>query len=469
MRNHATASWRRLLFETSLGINGPWMPRLEQLRRWQDLGEEGARKLSEERLARILEHAARHVPYYRDLFRDHGLVSGGRVRVGALTEIPCLDRATLRREFDRLHSDDLARRSWKLNATGGSTGEPVRFIQDRESDAWRTAVELLFDEWLGLRLGMRRVVLWGSVRDLVAGRETLKVRFYRWRRNESWLNSFRMTPAQMRAFAERINEWRPAHILGYADSLYEFSRFLEHSGLTVHAPDSIMSSAGTLPPHHRETIERVFRAPVFNRYAAREFGGIAGEDGAHDGMVVAAPDKYVEVLRPDGSPAGPREEGELAITSLTNYAMPLIRYRIGDRGCLAERRSAGTGWPVLTQVTGRITDTFVRPDGGVVSSLYFIHLVGVVLSARWIRRFQVIQEDPSLIVVLLVLEPPLTESSPEFVLGTREVADKIRVVMGETCAVEFQVRDDIPADPSGKYRYAISRVARPLGRDSDCR
>jgi phenylacetate-CoA ligase len=450
--------FRRLLFETSLGWKRPWKRDLEQLRTWQSLGEEGTRKLQEQLLQQLLEHAARHVPYYRGLFRAHGLLRGDRVRIGALAEIPCLDRSTLRREFDRLRSDDLARRSWFVNGTGGSTGEPVRFIQDRESGLWRTAVEHLFDEWLGVAFGTRRVRLWGSEHDLLVGRETLKRRLYGWRRNEISLNSFRMTPAQMRTYARRINQWRPGHIVGYSDSLYEFSRFAERSGLTLHSPDSVMSSSGTLLPHLRETIGRVFRAPVFNRYAAREFGGIASEDSTHDGMVVP-PDKCVEILRPDGSPAGPLQEGEVVITSLTNFAMPLIRYRIGDLACLAERRCARTGWPVLAQVTGRVTDTFVRLDGGVASSLYFIHLVGVVLKAGWIRRFQVVQDEPARIVVHLVLEPPCTESSPEFLLHTRELAEKIRLAMGEDCAVEFRVREEIPAEPSGKFRYAISRVA----------
>jgi hypothetical protein len=102
----------------------------------------------------------------------------------------------------------------------------------------------------------------------------------------------------------------------------------------------------------------------------------------------------------------------------------------------------------------------VRSDGGVVSSLYFIHLVGVVLSAGWIRRFQVIQEEPSRIIVNLVLESPFTESSPDFILGSRELTDKIRLVMGQDCGVEFQVREEIPTEASGKFRYAISRVAR---------
>ncbi len=87
-------------------------------------------------------------------------------------------------------------------------------------------------------------------------------------------------------------------------------------------------------------------------------------------------------------------------------------------------------------------------------------MIGAVLQATWIRKVQIEQEDLARVVVHLVLEPPVNESHPEFVEGTRWLAETIRLVMGEECAVLFRVRDDIPAEPSGKYRYTISRVAR---------
>ncbi len=347
--------FRRILYETSLGLMGSWKPHLRDLRRWQSLGPEGPwKQVQDHLLERLLDHAARHVPYYRDLFRQHDLLevgrdgSEGRVRIAALTDIPCLDRATLRREFERLRCDDLDRRRWWLNGTGGSTGDPVRFVQDHEEGMWRAAVELLFDEWAGVPFGARRVRLAGSERDLrpppvlrgsavrrfpsesVGRWRRFKHRAYEWRRNEIVLNAFRMTPEQMRSHVERIDRWRPQHVAGYADSLYELACFIERSGRTVHSPDSIMSSSGLLLPDMRETVERVFRAPVFDRYAAREFGAFAAERRGQAGMVVA-PVRLVEILRPDGTPAGPREEGEVVVTSLTSYAMPLIRYRIGDR------------------------------------------------------------------------------------------------------------------------------------------
>ena len=93
-----------------------------------------------------------------------------------------------------------------------------------------------------------------------------------------------------------------------------------------------MVTAGTLFEPIRQTIESVFQAPVFNRYGSREVGDIACECEAHSGLHVALPTQFVEILRPDGTAAGPGEIGEIVVTSLTNFAMPLIRYRIGIVG-----------------------------------------------------------------------------------------------------------------------------------------
>jgi phenylacetate-CoA ligase len=66
---------------------------------------------------------------------------------------------------------------------------------------------------------------------------------------------------------------------------------------------------------------------------------------------VAAPLHYVEILRDDGSPAAVGEQGEVVVTSLVNYAMPHIRYRIGDVACWSDRNcECGRHWPLLSEV-----------------------------------------------------------------------------------------------------------------------
>jgi len=433
---------------------------LDFLRRAESLTEKQIQKLQEERLRALLRHAYENVPYYRRQIESLGglQVVESRDVKSFLSELPLLTKTTVREFREDLKSQDLKSRKWFYNTSGGSTGEPVRLIQDSVFYEYGQAVKRLYDLWTGYRVGMPKVVLWGSERDLFLGRESLKIRFGRWLRNEYWLNAFRMGPSEMRKYLRLINTVRPVQILAYAEAAYELARFAEREGLKVYPPRAVMTSAGTLYTYMRETIQRVFGAPVFNRYGSREVGDIACECEAHEGLHICPVTHYVEILREDGTPARPGEVGEVVVTSLTNYAMPLIRYRIGDMAVWAEEKcSCGRAWPLLKTVTGRVTDTFVTKDGTRVHGEFFTHLV---YFRDWIRKFQFIQEDYNLIVLLVVPSCRFEEAKDIIKHEHRDLEKKIQIVMGESCRLEIKLVDDIPPSPSGKYRYTVSKVAK---------
>jgi phenylacetate-CoA ligase len=193
-------------------------------------------------------------------------------------------------------------------------------------------------------------------------------------------------------------------IRAYVESIHELARFIEARGLQVHSPRAISTAAGTLHPAVRELVERVFRAPVFDHYGSRETNGIAGECDHHQGLHVSALTYRFELLRADGTPCGPGELGEVVLTSLVNYAMPLIRYRIGDMAEWAEQPcSCGRAWPLLRAVQGRVTDNFVAGDGTLVHGAYFRHLF---FFRDWIRKFQIVQEAQDRVRFRIVLRTP---------------------------------------------------------------
>lgn len=431
------------------------------LERWQWLAPQEHMALVEQRLADLLRHASTHVPYYRDLFREVGLVDAtGKPIRERFAALPLLDRGTVRVQFDRLVADDHVRRGCTLDTTGGSTGEPVRFLRDRETVDWHNALSILFDAWSGYSLCEPRIWLWGSERDLFVGRETWKTRFSRWMRNEIWLNAFRMTPEQMRQYARIIAVQRPVQVHAYVNCAYELARFAQREQLSLGHPKCVMLGAGTVTAEIRQTVESAFGAPVFNRYGSRDAGNIACECDRHGGLHVAMPAVYLEVLRPDGTPVLPGETGEIVVTLLTNFAMPFIRYRIGDIGAWATKPcSCGRSWPLLQEVSGRVTDVFLKRDGGVVLPEYLIHLVGVVLNTGWIDKYQVVQEDYDRVRVRICpMDPSLSPADRQ--VETDAIADRIRMVMGQDCAVQIDFVDNIPPEPSGKYRYTISHVPR---------
>jgi phenylacetate-CoA ligase len=442
---------RGSLLSLPLRFAGKTLAFFSQLDKIQSASAAQVMAVQEQRLVDLLRHAAENVPYYGEMLNAYEPFTMERFR-----EIPLLDKALMRANLDSLQSRDLNARDWYVNTSGGSTGEPVRIVQDSDFKDWARAVKYQFDQWTGFELGQRKALLWGSERDLFVGKETLRVRLTRRLKNELWLNAFRMTPAQMSAQVRQLNEFRPVQVLAYAEALYQFARFIQHEGLDVWSPQSILTSAGTLHPHMRETIEAVFRAPVFNRYGSREVGDIACECEQHDGLHISPLTQYVEVLGADGAPCSPGQVGEVVITSLVNYAMPLVRYRIGDMAVLAEGECrCGRKWPRLQRVTGRVSDVFRTAAGSMVHGEYFTHLF---YYQDWVEKFQVIQEGVDLIRVLVVPKERRPVADVHRPVEQHEIASKIKVVMGQGCRVDFEFVDDIPPTSSGKYRYTISKV-----------
>ena len=72
---------------------------LEFMREWertQWLEPEQIRRLQLERLKKLLAHAARNVPYYRESFRRVGFEAGDLKSISDLALLPVLDKSDLR-------------------------------------------------------------------------------------------------------------------------------------------------------------------------------------------------------------------------------------------------------------------------------------------------------------------------------------------------------------------------------------
>jgi phenylacetate-CoA ligase len=407
----------------------------------QGIAPDTSRKL----LIQLLAHAKQNVPYYAKIMQDLG-DSFHQDPYAYLQRLPILTKDVIRDHFDKLKSLDLVDRKWQHNTSGGSTGVPVRFVQDSEYRDRSLAISLCFAKWNGKDVGESQVKLWGSERDILHGTVGWYARLFNYLNNNTLLNSFRLTPDGMRRYIRVINVQRPNLIVAYAQSIYELARFAEREHLQVVPQKAIQVSAGTLHDFMREKIEKVFQCPVYNFYGSREVGAIAGERPNTTGLWVAPWGNYLEIVD-DAGRILPRGEGELIVTSLTNYAMPLIRYQIGDRGTLADQAN---GVQILKQLLGRTVDRFRNSRGELIDGEYFTHLI---YFKDWVRQFQVIQKHERLIVCRIVRSGQTYQQE-----DLDDIVIKTKVVMGNECAVNFEFVDDIQAGESGKYRFTISEV-----------
>jgi len=415
---------------------------LAEFRRLEAADFATVRADEERRLFDLLRHASAHVPYYQQLLGDCGVVRDGKVDLDRFSDIPILTKDHILKKAEALHSDDMHERHPFDNTSGGSTGSPARFIQDRQFyDKHVVAAKFIYNEYLGKQAGEPEVNLWGSERDVYRGTLSLRERFTNYVYNRRFLNAFTVTESKLQSFVDEINSHKPVSLWVYVESIDVLSRFIEDQGLEIHSPKFIISTAGALFEPIRERVERVFRCPVYNQYGSREVGAIAIETRDRKYMRGFPYLNYVEVI-----------DNDIIVTCLNNYSMPLIRYKIGDTAVnidIDANPCLGVERPVMKTVSGRIISHFKTASGGLVHGQYLIHQFYFV---DWIQKFQVEQTAIDLVICHVVLkgEPVLED--------IERIEKNIKRVIGDDCRVNFDYCEEIPASPSGKYLYTICRV-----------
>lgn len=406
----------------------------------------------EDQYRKLLLYAYDHTKYWHRIFDNIGLIKNGAIVSENYEKIPVLTKEIIRKEGRNLISDEAEARGGYINTSGGSTGEPVRFIQDKEYFSCNFGDKLLFGVLNGKVPGDKEIKLWGSEKDILEGSIGIKEKCINWCYNRVFLNSFVMTRELMKSYIETINREKPLQIWTYADSVYQLARYINQNQERVFSPKNIISTAGVLYDEMRTEISRAFKdSLIIDQYGSREVGGIGCEIGGKRGIRIFEHTNKVEILNQQTGEISDSGEGELLITNLTNYSMPLIRYRIGDMG---EKNCDLTGYQgsfgVLTKLTGRTNTHLRKEDGSLIHGEYVTHLF---YNKEWIETFKVIQHAYKEVEFQIVIKDGCEVNEDDLQM----MKQSLRKVM-EGCEISVVYMDEIPRLKSGKYQFVVSEI-----------
>lgn len=432
----------------------PYLRHYRQLVRTQFDSPEVIEARQWEALRTMLSHAYATVPFYRERFYQAGVRPEEIQSLADYQQLPVLTKADIRERGSALLSWQFRREDLHRKETSGSTGVPLVIHVDDDSHQWKRACTLRADEWSGWRFGEPVARLWGSPDHLKRGwrgrlRNSLLER-------ATCLDTLRIDESAFAAFIEQLRQKPPSLLFGHAHSVYLFAEFLHQQGDCDLRPRGIITTAMVLHQWQRRRIEEVFQCKVTNRYGCEEVSLIACECEQHDGLHINADSLFVEVVR-DGRPALPGEPGSVVITDLTNRAMPLIRYQVGDVAVLSSRRCrCGRGLPLLEQLEGREADYVTTSNGDLISGIsltdhFACRIPGVV-------QLQIIQESVDYFRFRIVRGGDFGPASLERMRAL--VLERFGPGVGYEC----QFVDRIPQEPSGKYRFCISKVPNSFSR-----
>ena len=397
-----------------------------------------------ERLKKLVTYAYENVPYYNQIYRKLDIHPQDLHTMKDFESLPFLTREEINQHLQELLTSEAG---YKVipGSTGGSTGMPMRFYTENAFGYWDAALELRGRGWYGVGEADKLAYVWGLKHDFtpIGWGARLKARLLR----ERFLNAFHMTGETMQIFAEMLVKWQPAMFRAYASALGQFASYVKAHEISGIRPKLIETTAEKVSQPQRELLEEVFQCKVADWYSAREMGTIAYQ--CPSGGLHVSETRYLEVVANDNVVA-PGEMGEVAITSLHQYGMPFIRYKIGDMAILDDQPCAcGRGLPVLREVVGRLHDFLVATDGHFVHGAFFTH---TFKNYPEIAKYQVYQPDRKHLEVRLVLNG--TNNPAWF----EEVHREVQKIFGKDMQISLIAVDNIPLTPAGKHRFIISDV-----------
>ncbi len=362
----------------------------------------------------LLEYAVEHVPAYKGRSPEN------------LSEWPILERATIAAHPETFLSDEFNPRDLMELHTSGTTGTPLAVRFSKEYHQIEMAFRWRHKAWAGVPFLSSSAYVSGH--PVVPPNQT-KPPFWRWDRCEKRLlcSSYHLTPENLPAYVAAFEKYRPDFIHGYPSSLYLLGGY---------SPKAVFTASETLLDFQRAAIERAFGAKVFNWYGNTEMTCNIVECAA--GNLHYRTDYGVLELLDDGT---------MIVTGLNNRAMPLIRYKVGDRAVAkAGMCSCGCAFPLIERIEGRVEDYVRTPDGRFIGRLD--HLFK---DAKHVREAQIVQTRLDEIVLRIVKEDGFEE---------QPVLAEAHQRLGDSMKIRFEYVNAIERTAAGKFRFIVSQLPR---------
>lgn len=349
----------------------------------------------------IVKFSKQRIPWYTNSLESIGDVDASKSLADLLHSLPILTRRQVQENFDGLYfkSPEHNPTDYVSQSTSGSTGKPVSVMKfaplySAEYDA------LTLTEWQLNKRDTSKVVTTFRIVETEAEDVPLgpPLSYVGATRAHTSLSILKRTIPEL---LDGLHRLRPDYLFVNGIVARQLALAQLESGFEPIKIEQFLTVSDRIDPQLRTLIREVFDARIIDRYSSEEFGYIALQCPVHDHLHVCSPSLIVEVVDDEGDACEVGVPGRVLVTSLHNFAMPLIRYDVGDIAEFGESCDAGLTWPVLNQVNGRIRDSITLPDGEFRLVTFFD---SKMLGTRKLRDYQIALFENAIVFMHHVIE-----------------------------------------------------------------
>lgn len=391
---------------------------------------------TEKKIQDLIAHAVKTTDFYKDYPEDI-----------SLKDLPVVNKDTFRQQYDRFISSTYKDApDNRVMCTSGSTGTPLRMIQNRDKIRHNTAGGIFLGAAAGYYIGMKEAFIRVWVNNVK------KSKFQLIQENMIMMDSSRMDEQALAEMFHTIEKKKVKCLVGYSSALGELSDSIRRSGRDCSncSVRAIIPISETMPEPVRRTLEKQFGCPVRAWYSNEENGIMGLQNEKDEGYRIDTETYYYEILKMDSDePAEPGELGRIVITDLFNYAFPILRYDNGDTAVAVRKEKNGRFKLYLSELYGRRSDLIYDCKGNAVTPY-------IITNNLWdiegVKQYRFIQEGVKDYTIWLNGDPAKMDQE--------EILGRIRPYLGDEARIKVEIVDEIPVLASGKRKYIENRCEK---------
>lgn len=408
--------------------------------------QEKIREYQNKRLRILMHYVYENVPYYHDIFNERKLKPDDVKSVDDLNKLPILTKEDIIKNKDRLISKKAQKDHFVLRYTSGSTGKPMLFYRsinfrfiDEAFTKWRLSLAGISAYAKCIRLWSRPFIE-NDIKDIIH-HEPYKVQLS--------LSNIPCEKDRLDEYLLNIKNFHPVYIIGSPSFLYTLALYARDNKYNDIRFPVFISCYENLYHYQREIIEQQFRCNILRYYSSEELLVYAIECKKQEGMHIEIRKGVMEIVDENGKVLNRGQQGRIIQTGFYNYAMPLIRYDIGDIGSISnELCPCGRSLPLLKSLGGR-TSEVIKYNG---KSIYPATLSVVLEQFFNIKECQFIQDKKNEIKINIIKRKKYSSKD------TEDLTKVLKRMIGKGLNLKINFVDDIPRTDMGKFQFIINRM-----------